>query len=66
MLDLAHACLDCLTVTIFDASAPYPRRCGKCDAVVRATPYEPARADDDLDTDFVLELERGAMDVAPF
>jgi hypothetical protein len=68
MLDLAHACLDCLTVTIFDAAAPYPRRCGKCDAVVRATPYSqpPSLEDDELETDFVLELERGTMDVAPF
>jgi hypothetical protein len=68
MLDLAHACLDCRTVTIFDASAPFPRRCGKCDAVVRATPFSPppAQDDDDLEIDFVLELERGVMDVAPF
>jgi hypothetical protein len=32
---------------------------------VRATPL-PQADDDDLDLDFVLELERGAMDVAPF
>jgi hypothetical protein len=68
MIDLAHACLDCRTVTIFDASAPFPRRCGKCDTIVRATPMPPpaweAPLDDELD--FVLELERGTMDVAPF
>ncbi|MGZ3422049.1 MAG: hypothetical protein ACXVEF_34395 [Polyangiales bacterium] len=65
MFDLAHTCIDCLTVTIFDASAPYPRRCGKCDAVVRGEPLS-QREEEELEIDFVLELERDAMDVAPF
>jgi len=62
MIDLAHLCLACRTVTIFHAGAPCPRRCGNCDAIVRTEPVDHPKEDDD----FVLELRSDSMDVAPF
>jgi hypothetical protein len=69
MYDLAHACLTCRTVTIFHAEAPYPRRCGRCDEVVRHAPSTvPTFLDEDAENDerFVLELRPETMDAAPF
>lgn len=73
MHDLAHVCSTCRTVTIFSADAAYPRRCGRCDRVVREAPSassfiaRPAFFDDDeTDDRFTLELGPVAMDAAPF
>lgn len=72
MYDLAHACPLCRTVTIFSADAPYPRRCGRCDHVVRDAPSgtrfvaRPTFEDDDDHDRFELELGPDLMEAAPF
>lgn len=72
MYDLAHVCPSCRTITIFNNDAAYPRRCGACDAVVRASPSEarfvarPVWEDDEDDLRFDLELGPATMEAAPF
>lgn len=68
MYDLAHACLCCRTITIFSEHAPFPRRCGTCDAIVRASAHTPfiARPAIDDDDDFLLELGPEPTYAAPF
>jgi len=72
MHDLAHVCTTCRTMTIFGKDAPYPRRCGCCDQVVRAAPSEaafvarPVWDEDDEEDRFTLELGPAAMPCAPF
>jgi hypothetical protein len=71
MYDLAHACPTCRTVTIFSPSAPYPRRCGQCDAVVRAAPTDlfvarPVWDENDRDAGFALELGPAQIEAAPY
>ncbi len=73
MYDLAHACPLCRTVTIFSADASYPRRCGRCDHVIRAASgtrfvARPVLDDDDDDDIERFELELGPerMEASPF
>lgn len=70
MYDLAHVCLSCRTMTIFAKDAAYPRRCGSCDEVLRASAVpsaafvaRPALHDDEA---FTLELGPTSMHAAPF
>jgi len=71
MYDLAHICLTCRKMTVFAADAAYPRRCGCCDAIVRAAPDSvgfvgrPVLIDDDDDR-FTLELGPASVECAPF
>lgn len=72
MHDLAHICLSCRTMTIFGSDAPYPRRCGSCDAVVRDAPSSgtflarPVLEDEDDADLFSLELGPSSIECAPF
>jgi hypothetical protein len=72
MHDLAHVCLSCRAMTIFGNEAPYPRRCGSCDAIIRAAPHSvsfvgrPVFVDDDEADRFTLELGPSSIECAPF
>lgn len=73
MYDLAHVCTTCRTMTIFATNAPYPRRCGCCDEVLRAAPSEGSFVarpvwdeEDELDERFTLELGPVSVPSSPF
>lgn len=34
---IAHGCPACQAITIFAADATFPRRCGRCDRIIRLT-----------------------------